>query len=401
MAMRLALCLSHPIQYKVPLMRRLASEPNVDLIVYFYSDTGLVQRKDHYHGTAVAWDIPLLDGYHYEILPNYWPIERRSIAGLGPYLNFSLLFKIVNYDAVIIHSYVYPSDWMAWLTAKLFRVPVVFYGDLYPRKEKGFKSWLRKGLAALMLSGCDAYLAIGSVAKSMYLSEYRCPKEKIFLAPYAVDNDFFIMEAKRWGQIRKELKLTLGILPDQLVVLCVAGMVPKKRQHDLIEAMTNLDVSAKLVLVGHGPLLKEITSLCQRRLPGTIIAGFVNQSELSRYYAVADVFVLPSLFEEFGLVVNEAMCFGLPIIASETVAASVDLIEDGENGYTFPPRDVEALTNRLNLLLCDEELRHKFGRRSRAIISNWNYDRTLEGIMAACTQIVQARREKDFKQCEY
>ena len=382
---RLAVCLSHPIQYKVPLMRRLAAHPQVDLQVYFYSDTGLVERPDRYHGIAARWDVPLLDGYSYEFLPSLIPSQRWVPAAVGPHLNPGIVTRLSKsrFDAVIIHSYLYPTDWLVWLVARLRRIPVLFYGDLYPRPWKPIaRRLLRQTLTLVMLRGCAAYLAIGSVAKQVY-TDYSVPAERIFLAPYAVDNDFFVSQNSQWKPRQAALKRELGIPHEVPVVLCVAGMVSKKRQIDLVEAMARLQIPARLVLVGRGPLFEQVRSFCCSRLPQTILTGFKNQSELPQYYAVADVFALPSLQEEFGLVINEAMCAGLPIIASDTVAAARDLVRGGENGYTFPPGDVDSLARHLELLLSDAEMRQRFGRRSREIISEWSYERTVQGILAA------------------
>jgi glycosyltransferase involved in cell wall biosynthesis len=377
---RIAFCLSHPIQYRVPLLRRLAAHPSIDLYVFFYSNTGLVQRPHRYHGFTAQWDVPLLEGYSYEFLPNLLP------KGLpGYYFSPRLVRQLMQnqWDGIIITSYLYINDWLSWVVSRWRRIPVLFYGEMYPRPKQPFLRYLvRKLMAGIMLRGCTACLAIGSVAAEVFKS-YGVPPERIFLAPYAVDNDFFIAETSYWRMRKTELKEKLGIPPDLPVVLCVAGFVPKKRQIDLVKAMMALKIPAQLVLVGHGPLLDEVRAFCQQYLPDTILTGFKNQTELPKYYAIADVFVLPSLWEEFGLVINEAMCAGLPIIASNTTAASRDLVRIGENGYTFAPGDVNALRACLELLLADPTLRERFGQCSLEIISGWNYDKAVQAIINA------------------
>jgi glycosyltransferase involved in cell wall biosynthesis len=391
---RLAVCLSHPIQYKVPLLRRLAAQPAIGLTVYYYSNTGLVERPHPDHGTTARWDVPLLDGYEYEFLPNRWPAGWGHSSGIGPYLNPALVSRLsqARYDAVMIHSYVSPSDWLAWLAARLRRTPVLFYGDLYPSSGRpAAKKLGRHALASAMLRGSAACLAIGSVAAEVY-RDYHVPEERVFSAPYAVDNDFFVAESVRWREHRLELRAELGIPAHVSVVLCVAGMRPEKRQTDLVEAIARVKVPTQLVLVGQGPLYEQVRAYCQQRLPGTILTGFKNQSELPRYYALADVFVLPSLWDPFGLVVNEAMCAALPVIASHAVAAGRDLVRTGENGYVFPPGDVDALAACLTPLLTDAELRRQFGQRSLEIISGWSYEQTVEGILAALEYASQGTR---------
>jgi glycosyltransferase involved in cell wall biosynthesis len=112
--------------------------------------------------------------------------------------------------------------------------------------------------------------------------------------------------------------------------------------------------------------------------------GFKNQTELPQYYGLADIFVLPSgIGETWGLVVNEAMCFGLPIIVSDLVGCGSDLVKPAENGYTFPVGDVKELVNRLEGLIANRESRIAFGEKSFEIIQNYNYEKDVDGILTA------------------
>ncbi|MEY4269901.1 MAG: hypothetical protein RLZZ58_1117, partial [Pseudomonadota bacterium] len=111
--------------------------------------------------------------------------------------------------------------------------------------------------------------------------------------------------------------------------------------------------------------------------------GFFNQSEVPKLLAACDIFVLPSQAEPWGLIVNEAMCAGLPIVASEEIGSVVDLIRPGINGATFPATDVAALAAAIEPMLRDADVRRAMGDASRAIISAWNYDCCVDGLRAA------------------
>lgn len=383
---RLIVCLSHQIQYKSPLLERLAKHEDIDLMVYYYSDIGLRESKNSTLGKIHKWDRPLLSNYPYEILQNLFTTKNWRFHLISPFMNPGLIQRLSkdNYDAVIIHSYQYPSDWLAFWTSKINNKPVLFYGEMYPRGKLSIVRQLsRKFIHHPMIRGVDACLAIGSVAKDVFLREYQISPERVFLAPYAVDNEYFIQQNDLWNENKTKIKKDFGIPADFPVILCVAVMVQKKRHQDLIVAMSKMSRPAKLVLVGHGPLIDEVRSLAKKVFPETLITGFVNQTELPKYYAIADIFVLPSLWEEFGLVINEAMCSRLPIIASNKVAASIDLVRDDENGYTFSPGDVDSLAQKLELLIADPEKCRRFGERSLEIISDWSYDQTIKGILAA------------------
>ncbi len=390
-AFRLAVCLSHPIQYKTPVLRALAHQPGLHLDVFYYSDRGLVRKHNRYHGGVPAWDVPLLEGYKSEFLPNLVDEESWKVPFIQPFINPAVIRRLRSgaYDAVIIHSYLYPSDWLAFWTAKKEHIKVLFYGEMYPRHPLSTgQRIVRSLLHARMIHGADACLAIGSLARHVFLEEYGIPANRVFLAPYTVDNDFFISEVERWRSQKDQVKAELGISPQDSVVLCVAGMVPKKRQPDLIEALAKLNRPCQLILVGHGPLLEQVRETCRQLLPNTLLTGFVNQSELPRYYAIADVFVLPSQWEEFGLVLNEAMCAGLPIVATNSTAATFDLVREGKNGFTYNPGEVAALSSHLEILLSSPLLREKFGKMSREIIQGWSITETIQGILRALESIL-------------
>jgi glycosyltransferase involved in cell wall biosynthesis len=139
------------------------------------------------------------------------------------------------------------------------------------------------------------------------------------------------------------------------------------------------------LVVGTGVLEKTMIDEVQaKKVPRVVLAGFLDQSRLPRAYAVADVFVLPSkLHETWGLVVNEAMNFSLPVVVSEKVGSAVDLVIPGANGYVVSADDVSELAGALEKLVRDQPLRESFGRRSAQIISQWSYELSAAGLLAA------------------
>jgi glycosyltransferase involved in cell wall biosynthesis len=127
-------------------------------------------------------------------------------------------------------------------------------------------------------------------------------------------------------------------------------------------------------------------------LSRVVITGFVNQGEISRYYAAADVLVLPSSHEPWGLVLNEGMCFGLPVVASDAVGAAPDLVHSGENGFVYPAGDVSALADALRRLLADSAGRGRMGARSREIVAAFSYDTDVDGILRALRHVTAGPR---------
>ena len=149
------------------------------------------------------------------------------------------------------------------------------------------------------------------------------------------------------------------------------------------------------MFVGEGPLRGEMERLISSSgLKNVHILGFRNQSELPACYAMADALVLPSESEPWGLVVNEAMCFGLPIVVSDRVGSAPDLVRSGRNGFVYPMGDVSALAGCLRKLIANDVARAEMGRQSMEIITRWGLDQDVEGILAAAAYVTrQAGRE--------
>jgi len=129
-------------------------------------------------------------------------------------------------------------------------------------------------------------------------------------------------------------------------------------------------------------------------IPDVIFAGFLNRSEISRAYVAADLLVLPSRINEtWGMVVNEAMNFGLPVIVSDKVGCAPDLVENGDNGYVFEHRAVDDLARDLAELVSDSDLRERLGSRSLDRITRWSPQVAADGLVAAAI----ASRNSDLR----
>jgi glycosyltransferase involved in cell wall biosynthesis len=380
---RLAVFLSHPIQYLVPLMRRLAVHPAVDLSVFFMTDTGVREGHIEGYGPTIKWDQPLLDGYRHEFLPNRSP--RPDHVGPLARINPAIVPALVRgrFDAVYLHGYMSMSDWIAFAAAKALRLPVLFHGDVVLLPHGGAPSPARQAFRRAFFAGIDAALVPSSRAYEFY-DAYGVPRERTFWAPLCVDNDWWTSRADALLPRREEIRQELGIEPDHKVVLFVAHMRAVKRPLDTVEAFAQMKTPATLVMVGEGPLRAEVERFASAR-PGLSVKllGAKNQGELPALYAAADVFVLSSEHEVNPLVIREAMCCRMPLVISDAVRVTSDFVREGENGFTYPMGDTAALAARLDEVLGDPARREAMGQRSREVIAPWNYDTTVKGILAA------------------
>src|SRR5207249_1387315 len=149
-----------------------------------------------------------------------------------------------------------------------------------------------------------------------------------------------------------------------------------------------------LVFVGSGPEEKRLKECVQEQsVPDVFFMGFRNQSELPKFYALSDVFVLPSVEDRWGLVINEVMSAGLPVIASDEIGAVPDLVKHGHNGFVFPAGNVASLAGYLEQLVNDENLRKEMGHNSEALIAQWDIERAAQGVIDAVRFVVGKNRQ--------
>jgi len=391
---KLAVLTPHPIQYQSPLFQELASHPEIDPTVYFCWDFGVKEPTfDTGFNQKIKWDIPLLDGYSYKFLKNF-----AFNPGSGKWdheINPAIVKEIWKgkYDAILIYGWNSLTNWLAFLTAFLTKTPVFVHGE-NPLNQESFKSRLKIKIKKLFLGGLfkkiSAFLYIGEENKKFF-KYYGAPEEKLFFCPYAVENERFINEAEKLKDSKNKFKKELGLEKDEVAILFMGKLIEKKRPFDLLKAFEFLTISYKLkaksslVFVGDGILRPELEKyIKEHNLSNVYFLGFKNQTELPKYYTLADILVLPSgAGETWGLAVNEAMCFGLPIIVSDVVGCGPDLVKNNVNGFIFPLGDFKQLSRSLEALIKDSQKRKSFGEKSLGIIKNYTFERNINAILTA------------------
>src|SRR6202051_4630122 len=386
---RLAILASHVIQYQAPLFRMLARQPEIDLSVFLCSDSGAQSYHDKGFGREVKWDVPLLEGYRFEFLPNWsiTPNASRFWGLINPHIALHLRRR--KFDAIWVHGWARLTNLIAMLAAFTFNTPVLIRGETSLLPSLPFwKSGLKRVVLRNLFRRTSGFLAIGRYNAEFYRS-YGVPEEKIFMVPYAVNNDFFLSQAERLAHRKSELKREFGIAPELPVVLFSGKLIQQKRPADFLKAFENFSESQRaiLVYVGAGPLEAPLKEYVQEKHLPVVFAGFRNQTELPKWFAIADVFALPSGYEPWGLVVNGEMCFGLPVVVSDQVGAAGDLVREGVNGFVYSSGDFRSLSGHLELLLSDPVLRARFGQKSREIIERWSYRENVKGILTCLKQL--------------
>jgi glycosyltransferase involved in cell wall biosynthesis len=385
--MRVAHLVSHPVQYLVPIYREISKNPAVDFTVYFYSDTSLGNHFDAEFGREFEWSTSLLGGYNHRFLPSS---KGNSINSAFAWPNWDLLAEVVRqkYDVIWVNSYIGSNAVLARLALFGSGTPIFFRDDtnlLSPRPL--WKRVLKTILLRNFLRGAWA-LYVGQQSRR-YWESYGVPTTRLFFAPHCVDNDFWSSKACELAPSRSAIRQSFGIVDDAPVILFCGKFIPKKQPLLLLSAFSAVrkEVPCWLLMVGDGLLRTDVErQIRETGIEGAILPGFLNQNELPRAYTAADIFVLPSAFyETWGLVVNEAMNFSLPIVVSDKVGCSNDLVKDGWNGFSFAHDDEGQLTQCLRQLVVDAAMRKEFGRHSAELVTNYSVAACANGIMLAAS----------------
>src|SRR6202043_3652117 len=206
-----------------------------------------------------------------------------------------------------------------------------------------------------------------------------------------VDNIFFAAQAEKVKRNPAAFREKFG-LPRRFILL-VGRLVPEKGVFDLLQAYAKLERCLRsevgLVFAGDGASRDELAQQAGRISPGTVcFPGFAQREDLAALYALADLLVLPTHSDPWGLVVNEAMACGLPIIVTSVAGCSADLVEDGWNGYVVPPRDVEKLSMAIDSVTRQHELRKKMSAHSLERIQSYSPEACAAGLAAAATSAI-------------
>ena len=368
--------------YQVPLFQTLAVDPRIDLTVYFCSDEAITSKDvSRMFKTGNTWGIEdtLLEGYNYKFLKNYSPFPSYLTPVYG-LMNVGIWSELTKSkpDAIILMAWVNPVWFIAMAAGLAIRSPFFFLTDANIQAEllkKGWKLLLKKfALGKIIFPLASGFLCSGTANTRLY-SFYGVPNEKLVPFAYSWGSEKLQSNLPDPTGSKAALRKEFGIPQDTRVLLFCGRLHPEKNPFHLLEAYEKIDTeNTMLAFVGDGDLRKSLERyVSERNLDSVRFFGFQDRNEIAKYYAAADALVLPSFRESWGIVVNEAMSFGLAIIVSDQVGAGNDLVEHGINGYIFPEGDKEALSEQL-WFICKmpQNALDKMGQRSKELIKEWS-----------------------------
>lgn len=357
--------------YRIPVFNALSQHPEIDLRVIFLAETDPSMRQWRIYRDEAR--------FSYEVLPSWR--KRFGKHNILVNTNVATALERARPDVILCGGYNYLASWQALHWAKKNDVPFMLWSESTAHDQRNTYSVV-ENLKQMFLNDCSGFVVPGNSAFE-YVSRMT-HSESIFIAPNAVDNELFSARSQVAAMNRTRLRGQLG-LPDRFC-LYVGRLVRAKGVTDLLQAYAALSPEIReqlgLVFVGDGSMRAELEADARSVFPGSVhFAGFVDRDELAAYYALAECFVLPTHSDTWGLVVNEAMACGLPIICSRVAGCAADLVRS--NGILVDPLSVSQLAAALRTIAGDIELRAKMSAESRRLIQNYSPECCAKGIAAA------------------
>lgn len=357
--------------YRIPLFNALAQREDVEPHVIFLAETDPHLRQWYVYKEEIR--------FSYQVLPSW----RRRIGKYNVLLNRGTSRALTRSvpDSVLCGGYNYLASWEALLWAKLHKIPFFLWSESNLEDTRGGRAVV-EFLKNEFLRRCSGFVVPGRSAME-YLCSHSIKAETIFTAPNAVDNALFADAA---AAVRKNATgcRTVFSLPDRYF-LFVGRLVREKGVFELLSAYATLDERTRLqiglVFAGDGVSRRGLEQEAASITPGAIrFTGFVQREQIAGLYALAETLILPTYTDPWGLVVNEAMACGLPIIVSQAAGCCADLVTEGWNGRIVFPRDVNSLASAMRETASSPDLGLAMGANSTKRIAAYSPSEWAKGI---------------------
>jgi glycosyltransferase involved in cell wall biosynthesis len=368
--------------YRIPLFNALAKKAEVDLHVIFLAENDPQLREWRTQTEEIR--------FSYEVLPSW----RRRIGTYNVLFNrgvSSALARAVP-DAILCGGYNYVASWQALSWARKHKVPFFLWSESHTRELRDRRAPV-EFLKKRFIRNCTGFVVPGKAAFE-YLRAHDVNENMVFIAPNAVDNEFFAAAATAAREQAVKYRTELD-LPGRYF-LFAGRLVRDKGVFELLTAYARLEDALReqvgLVFVGDGSARHSLEQQAPVISPGSIkFAGFAQKEELAIYYALAEMLILPTYTDAWGLVVNEGMACGLTVILSSVAGCAADLLKQNWNGILIPPMDIDSLTSAMKYLASQPGLRAEMGIHSAQHIAAYSAEAWTEGIigMLAATEAVR------------
>lgn len=343
-----------PSPYRVDFFNELGKY--CDLTVLFDRDNVAYRDKGWLSFSALNFKSIILKG---------WNVKNTKISfEIFQYLNDS------HFDVIIIGGYSTFTGLVSVLYLKLRNIPFILNTDGGIIKNDNYIVYFIK---KLLISKATAWLSSG-LSTSKYLVHYGANEKRIYQYTFTSLKEEDILKNHVLPIDKDFIKEKLGI-KESRIILSVSRFIPIKGNDVIIESLKGLGDNVGLYIVGGKPP-KEYLDLREKlALTNVYFVDFMTKADLKNYYLAADIFVLATRYDAWGLVINEAMSFGLPVITTDRCVAGLELIENHENGYIIPCDNADLLRLKITDLLQSDISRSMISQKNLAKISDYTIEK--------------------------
>lgn len=363
--MKVGLLTNIPSPYRIPLWQKLAKE--FDITVLYTSVNDSFKRE---------WEINFGSGYNYISFADVSKNEDSEYK-----INLKLYRHIINtkYDVLIIGAYGNINHVVCCLFQKILRRKNVMLWDGGFNNKK--EPWLKNKIKSFFYKYLTDAICVSGINAKNVLMRYENNDQKYFNVHLTCDTEYFTKSYLALKKEKESVKEKYKLKQYEKIVFCAARLDKIKGIQDLLRAFKKVNNDKVCLLIaGTGPDKKELEDIISHeKIRNVFFTGFVDIFKLPELYTISDLFVLPSYYDPWALVINEAMACGLPVISTTMAGASYDLIREGENGFVVEPGDIEAIFDKMNLIILNDEIRVNYSNNSLKIISGWTLDHSVVG----------------------
>ncbi len=360
--------------YRIPVFNALAQRPKIDLHIIFLAENDPTLRQWRIYKEEIQFAYTVLPSSRMRIFKYKLLLNRRV----------NLTLNRLQPDVLLCGGYNYLASWSAAYWAKAHAVSFLLWTEstaFDQRDHHPFVEFAKKKFLNL----CTAFVVPGKSSQH-YLQQLGIEERRITTAPNAIDIALFARQAEQARAAESPVRSRHALPPRYF--LYVGRLLRAKGIFDLLDAYSQLSSEIRsrigLVFVGDGSDRRELLARTEKIAPGKIqVIGFTHREELAEIYALAECLIFPTHTDPWGLVVNEAMACGLPVIATNVAGCTLDLVHDGINGVVIPPGDPTRLAAAMQNLISDDARRNEMAHKSRELIDAYSPAVWAQGVVEA------------------
>lgn len=357
--MKIAFITNLRAPYRTLQLNEYGNLENVSLTAY-YTDRANENRKWNLHNADKFKEVDLKG---YKILKKYG------------YINSGIIKIVKENDLIILGCYEQPTYIVISILCRIFNKKYILSFDgistdrLY-KKENILKKYIKK----IVINKAIYIMGNGLVSKGYFNKQFNYPNERILNQFLTVDSNVINSLYEKKEKFRHYYRKKYNIRENEKVIIYSGRLIDIKNIDSVIKALSKVNgEKITFLIIGGGYLESNLKELANRLKVKIVFTGFIEtQEELFKHYFIGDSLILPSLYEPWGLVVNEAMFSGLPVIVSKICGCSLDLVENGVNGYIINPDDINDIKNAIEDLFFKDDIK-LMGQNSRSIIKEWTF----------------------------